>query len=248
MGTLRLSMGTTTEQKPWLAEGEEKRRFVRDMFADIAPSYDLLNDLMCFRQHRKWRRAAVLALDLKVGDSVLDVCSGTGDFLTPLRAAVGSSGLVVGMDFCPPMLEKARVKFGLDALLGVGDTCQLPVGDAKFDAVTVGWGLRNVPDVPGALSEIARVLKPGGRFVTVDMARPRSKFIGRTSEFVFHKVVPWMGKVFGKSDAYTYLPKSTERFMSRTELTSVISSAGFYDVRTCDFFFGNICMHWAVKK
>jgi len=219
---------------------------VRDMFADIAPSYDLLNDLMCFRLHHKWRKAAVRAVELREGDSALDVCCGTGDFLGPLRSAVGAQGRVVGTDFCPPMLAKARDKFK-SAQLSVGDTCVLPIRNESFNAVTVGWGLRNVPDVSLALHEVVRVLKPGGRFVTVDMARPRSKFVGRMSEFTFHSVVPLLGRVFGKSKAYTYLPKSAERFMSREELSDAMRTAGLSDVRTKDFFLGNICMHWGVK-
>lgn len=233
-------------EKPWLAEGAEKREFVRGMFADVAPSYDLVNSLMCFRLHHRWRSLAVAGLGLKAGDSALDVCCGTGDFLLPLRRVVGAAGTVCGIDFCEPMLTLARGK-DRGAVLGLGDACCLPVASGSVDAVTVGWGLRNVPDVELALREAARVLKPGGRFVTLDMARPRSQFVGRASEAVFHRVAPFIGRLFGKTQAYTYLPKSTLAFLSREEMKAAMERAGFTQVRWRDAFFGNVCMHWGVK-
>lgn len=234
-------------EKPWLAEGAEKREFVRGMFADVAPSYDLVNSLMCFRLHHRWRKRAVAGLGLRPGESVLDVCCGTGDFLVPLRKAVGPAGRVAGVDFCEPMLVLARSK-DAQAVLGLGDACELPVASGSIDAVTVGWGLRNVPDVDAALREAVRVLKPGGRFVTLDMARPRSRFVGGFSEAVFHRVVPFIGRLFGKTQAYTYLPKSTLQFLGREEMKSAMDRAGFTQVRWKDAFFGNVCMHWGVKR
>lgn len=236
-------MGTAAEKAPWMAEGEEKRELVRDMFADVAPSYDLVNSLMCFRLHHKWRRMAVAGLGLKPGEKALDVCTGTGDFLKPLAEA---GATVVGVDFCAPMLFKARQKMP-EAKLGLGDACRLPVATGTVDAVTVGWGLRNVPDVGAALREAVRVLKPGGRFVTLDMARPRSAIVGRLSEFTFHRVAPLIGRLFGKSQAYTYLPKSTLQFLSREQMKAAMEQAGFRDVRWRDVFLGNVCMHWGVR-
>ena len=241
-------MSTTAERPAWAKDGDEKRRFVRDMFGDIAPTYDLLNSLMTFRLHHRWRAEAVRAINLRPGDSALDLCTGTGDFLPQLRKAVGESGTVVGLDFCQPMLATAREKFGASYHLGVGDACRLPVAGSCFDAVTVGWGLRNVPDVEAVLSESARVLKPGGRFVTLDAARPRTKIVGKASEFVFHRCVPLLGRLFGKAEAYSYLPESTARFIGREDLKSALEAAGFADVQHRDFFFGNICMHWGTKR
>lgn len=231
---------------PWLATGTDKRESVRALFADVAPSYDLINSLMCFRLHHRWRRYAVKSIGIGGGDSVLDVCCGTGDFLTQIRAAVGRQGTVIGLDFCPPMLTKA-VEKGVDALLVVGDACSLPFRNEQFDAVTVGWGLRNVPDIHKAVSEAHRVLKRGGRFLTLDMARPKSGFIGKVSEFIFHHVVPFLGRLFGKTEAYTYLPKSTLQFLSRDEMTALFAQVGFSTIKQKDFFLGNICMHWGVK-
>jgi demethylmenaquinone methyltransferase/2-methoxy-6-polyprenyl-1,4-benzoquinol methylase len=227
-----------------MAEGEEKREVVRELFADVAPSYDLVNGLLSLSLHHRWRRAAVEGLGLREEDWALDVCCGTGDFLVPLAKVVG--GRVVGVDFCAPMLARAREKVPC-AALQLGDACRLPIAGGRFDAVTVGWGLRNVPDVGAALREANRVLKPGGRFVTLDMARPRNGVVGRVSEWAFHTVVPLVGRVFGKSRAYTYLPKSTLQFLSRDELKRAMEQAGFSDVRTRDFAFGNVCMHWGTK-
>lgn len=240
-------MGDTAKQTPWLTEGDEKRAAVRQMFADIAPSYDLVNSLMCFRLHHRWRTIAVQKINLKPGEHVLDLCCGTGDFLSPIKKAVGPTGSVTGLDFCGPMLAVARQKFQNSVNLTEADACTLPLADQRFDAATVGWGLRNVPDLDQALREAHRVLKPGGRFVSLDMARPRGP-LGKISEWVFHTVVPALGRLFGKTTAYQYLPQSTLKFASREELKAKMEAAGFQNVQYKDLFFGNICLHWGAKK
>lgn len=239
-------MPQTAEKSPWLTEGDEKRSAVRDMFAQIAPSYDRVNSLMSLRLHYRWRALAVKTLNLRPGDQVLDLCCGTGDFFSPLRQSIGKSGTIVGLDFCRPMLERAHQKYAEEGELIEADACSLPLAENLFDGVTVGWGLRNVPDVPAALHEAWRVLKAGKRFVSLDMARPRGPF-GTISEKVFHAVVPAVGKLFGHTTAYQYLPQSTLKFASREELVSLLTQAGFINVQYRDLFFGNICMHWGEK-
>jgi demethylmenaquinone methyltransferase/2-methoxy-6-polyprenyl-1,4-benzoquinol methylase len=235
----------TAEEAPWEATGQAKRETVRRMFSEIADTYDRLNGILSLRGHHRWRTLAVQALDLKPSDKALDVCSGTGDFALALQKAISDKGLVVGIDFCGPMLDIAAQK-GLKNL-GMGDACNLPIQDEVFDAVTVGWGIRNVPDIDQAHREIARVLKPGGRFVSLDMARPRNAFIGTVSRMLFRLGSPLLGTIFSKKSAYQYLPLSTERFWSREELADSMARVGFVRVRTKDFMFGNICMHWGVK-
>lgn len=239
---------TRIEDKPWLAQGEEKRRVVRDMFAAIAPTYDRVNGIVSFRMHHRWRSAAVRAIGLRPGERVLDLCCGTGDFFAPIRRAVGSSGRIVGMDFCLPMLEIAGEKFGDGVELALADATRIPVQDGAFDAVTVGWGLRNVPDLGAALREAARVLRPGGRFVSVDMTQPRTPVIGPVSAWAARTVCGLVGRLFGQGTAYRYLPESAERFASPDELSAEMAKAGFEDVQFRSMFFGNIGLHWGVRR
>lgn len=216
------------------------------MFAEIAPTYDLLNSLISFRLHHRWRAFAVRKLNLKPGDSALDVCCGTGDFMRPLKKAVGEAGRVYGVDFCLPMLEVAQRK-AVPGSVGLGDACALPVQSAMLNGVSVGWGIRNVPDIDQAHRELNRVLKPGCRFVSLDMSVPRNRVVRWFSTFAFSHLVPWLGSLFGKTQAYTYLPKSTQRFMTREELRESMEKAGFVDVHDKDLFFGNVCVHWGTK-
>ncbi len=231
---------------PWLAEGDAKRRAVQTMFAEIASRYDLLNGLMSFNLHRRWRAVAVREIQPPVGGTAVDVCSGTGDFLAPLRQAVGQEGTVVGLDFCRPMLEGAVGKTVVTGL-SVGDACRLPLRDACADCVTVGWGIRNVPDIDAAHREIARVLRSGGKFVSVDMSIPQNPVIRLASRVFAQRLLPLLGRLFGFSKAYTYLPESTLRFAAREALADSMRAAGFVDVRYRDFMMGNICMHWGTK-
>jgi len=233
------------EEAIWKTEGARKRLAVQHMFAEIAPTYDLLNSILSLSLHHRWRRFAVSTLKLNQGDRALDVCCGTGDFMVPLRQAVGKAGLVVGIDFCQPMLERAKTK-GHDRL-SRGDACNLPVASGQFQGVSVGWGIRNVPDIDAAHRELVRVLKPGGRFVSLDMALPTNKFIRRASEVVTNMVVPRIGALFGKTRAYTYLPKSTQSFSTREQLAASMQRAGLIDVRHKDLLLGNVCIHYAQK-
>lgn len=230
----------------WTAEGEEKRAAVQRMFAEIAPTYDRLNAIMTLQMHSRWRRIAVNRLQLKEGETAMDICTGTGDFLVPLRNVVGRTGCVYGLDFCLPMMEIARGKPTNG--LTLGDACALPLQSETVDAVTVGWGIRNVPDIDRAHAEIARVLRPGGRFVSIDMALPQQPLMRRLSQVVCQTLLPRLGALFGFQAAYTYLPKSVERFLSRKELAESMTRAGFVNVAWRDFMFGNVCLHYGTKK
>ena len=234
-----------TEEAIWTTEGAKKRKAVQGMFAEIAPSYDRINSLISLSLHHRWRRFAVSTLQLSEGNRALDVCCGTGDFMTPLSSAVGKTGQVFGVDFCLPMLEVAQAKSHNS--ISLGDACTLPIGSNQFDAVSVGWGIRNVPDIDQAHREAFRVLKPGGRFVSLDMARPKNVILRFCSELITLKLVPKLGALFGKATAYTYLPKSTLRFLTREQLSASMESAGFVNVRHKDLLLGNICIHYAQK-
>lgn len=244
----------------WRTEGERKRAAVRGMFGSIARGYDRMNGLMSLGLHHRWRGFAVSRLALKEGGRALDVCCGTGDFMLPLRRAVGPEGRVVGVDFCLPMLDGAREKLDRGSNpensplptphspLALGDACRLPIGSGLFDAVSVGWGLRNVPDLDAALKEAHRVLKPGGRFVSLDMARPRNPLVRWMAEFALRRALPILGKLLRlDGDAYAYLPESTLRFASREALAAAMTRSGFEDVAYRDLMLGNLCVHWGRK-
>lgn len=237
---------STPKRPTWETEGAEKAASVQRMFGEIAPTYDLLNGVMSLGMHHRWRGAAVRLLRLQSGDSALDLCCGTGDFLLPLRAAIGPLGRLVGADFCLPMLEISAKKDD-QAELCVADATRLPFADASFQGVSVGWGIRNVSDVDAAHREIARVLKPGGRFVSLDLATPRAPFVGRFNAWLLRTGLPILGSFFGKKDAYTYLPKSVDRHRTREELADSMRKAGFEDVSWKDMALGNICVHSGVK-
>ena len=240
-------MATSTQGKAtWNAEGQEKREAVQQMFGEIAPTYDLCNSLMSLRLHHRWRASAVRLLELKEGETVLDVCCGTGDFFPPLRRAVGTRGRILGLDFSLPMLFVGAKK-DAQAQRGLADACRLPARSDSVDGITVGWGIRNVPDIDLAHREAYRVLKAGRRFVSVDMAEPRNVLLKVGSKFMTHRFLPFLGSLFGKRQAYTYLPKSTEKFLDRDALKASMEKAGFVDVHYSDRFFGNICIHWGTK-
>ncbi len=241
-------MPTNLKSSDWLKEGEEKRTAVRSMFASIAPSYDQVNGIMSFSLHQRWREEAVRAIGVRNGEKVLDLCCGTGDFLVALRKAVGPSGSVTGLDFCQPMLDVAHKKLGHEANLSLADASALPLADRQFDAVTVGWGLRNVPDIGLAVREAVRILRPGGRFVTLDMARPRVPILGQIAETIFKVFVPFLGRIIGHTSAYEYLPKSTQVFLNRAQMHALMEQSGLREVQSRDFFLGNICMHWGYKS
>lgn len=235
------------ESQPWLAEGEAKRHLVQGMFDQIAPTYDQLNHLLTFNKDHGWRKKAVQLAEIRTGETVLDLCCGTGDFLPQIRRATGTSGRLIGMDFSLPMLGIAPKK-DASAMLAQADAMQIPLRTNSVDVVTVGWGIRNVPNIDQVHQEIFRVLRPGGRFVSVDMAQPKSALIGALSRFVFRRGVPVIGALFGQAKAYKYLPESTQRFHSREELIQSMQRAGFSSSRFVDLFFGNICIHLGVKS
>lgn len=243
-------MKLMTPQTPirpiWEAQGDEKRRQVRGMFSAIAPTYDRANALMSFNLHQRWRRFAASKLRLRSGDTVLDLCTGTGDFLPVHRSLTGQTGTLIGIDFCAPMLGQAVGK-DPEATLTLGDACAIPLADQSVDAVSVGWGIRNVPDIDLAHREIFRVLRSGKSFVSIDCAEPDNAVI-RTGTGLFRTpLLGFLGKLIGSQDAYKYLSESTARFKTREELAASMRSAGFIDVHYKNLMFGNICVHWGTK-
>jgi demethylmenaquinone methyltransferase/2-methoxy-6-polyprenyl-1,4-benzoquinol methylase len=210
---------------------------VRRMFDRIAPVYDAMNRTMTAGLDRRWRRATAEAV-VRPGDRVLDACCGTGDLAL---AAARAGGRVTGLDFSERMLERARRK--APQLEWVrGDLLALPFPDGSFGAATVGFGVRNVESLERALSELRRVLRPGGRVGILEITRPRGP-LALFYRFWFDGVVPLLGKVLPGGAAYTYLPASVRRFPGPDELAASLRSAGFEDVTYRLFAGGIVALH-----
>lgn len=230
----------------------DKERYVQEMFSAIAPQYDRLNAILSFQQHKRWRRLAVRMAMVQAGDSCLDVCTGTGDFAVDLSSAVGQSGKVIGADFCAPMIRNgltkvARVTGGPIRMM-VANAERLPYADSLFDVVTVGFGIRNVADIQSAVSEMARVARTGGRVVILEFNRPRACWYRPLVDFYLFRVLPRIGGLFSRREAYTYLPESMKTFVSREELSSVMQRAGLADIQVRDLNFGTVCIHLGTRS
>jgi demethylmenaquinone methyltransferase/2-methoxy-6-polyprenyl-1,4-benzoquinol methylase len=224
---------------------DKKHDYVQTMFDGIAPRYDLLNDVMTGGLHRLWKNLVIRLAGAKTGDRVLDACTGTGDIAMRLAKTVDPSGHVTGLDFSPEMLAVARQRQGSGVVEWIeGDLMALPFADGSFDAVTVGYGLRNVTSIPGALQEIKRVLKPGGRMVSLDLGKPTVPVWREFFYFYFRNLVPVLGKLIaGTKDAYTYLPESLTDFPAQEGLKRLMTEAGFTAVDCRSLVGGAAAVH-----
>ena len=212
---------------------------VQRMFDRIAPVYDAMNRVMTAGLDRRWRRVTVEQV-VRNGDRVLDACCGTGDLAIAARARGAD---VVGLDFSEAMLERAGAK-STEIEWVRGDVLALPFDDASFDAVTVGFGVRNVDDLDAGLRELRRVLRPGGRLGILEITRPRG-VVAPFYRLWFDRVVPLLGKVLPGGAAYTYLPASVRRFPGPEELAALLERSGFAAVRFRLFAGGIVALHVA---
>jgi demethylmenaquinone methyltransferase/2-methoxy-6-polyprenyl-1,4-benzoquinol methylase len=224
---------------------------IAGMFGRIAPRYDLMNHLMTAGLDRHWRRLAAAEAALTPGDRALDVCCGTGDLAFALADRWPSCD-VTGLDFTDEMLVRARRKAAARGAAGArprfvqGDLLALPFGDGEFAAVTVGWGVRNVPDLPRALAEMARVTRPGGRVVCLESTRPPKGLGRRFHKVWFDRLVPALGRlVAGEGSAYEYLPASVREFPDADGLAGLMAAAGLRHVRYRRLGFGAVALHVA---
>ena len=233
--------------------GQDRTRYVTRMFARVSPRYDLLNAVMTAGRHSAWRRMAV---DLATGGlrgQALDVATGTGDFALDLARKPYVSH-VVGLDNTREMLSVAARKTARKSLaerltLVVGDAHALPVPDDHFVCATVGFGVRNFVDVPQALREMARVVRPGGRVVSLEMVHGEGTGpFTRLLALCFRRVTPWLGAVLaGDREAYTYLPESVQGFLSASELASMMEGAGLQNVTFHRLALGTVTIHVGEK-
>jgi demethylmenaquinone methyltransferase/2-methoxy-6-polyprenyl-1,4-benzoquinol methylase len=213
------------------------------MFDRIAGVYDLMNSVMTAGLHHRWRRRAADAATLSPGDRALDVATGTGDLAVELKRRVGASGEVIGSDFSERMLELAGQKAGDSVRFEWGNALELPYDDDSFDAATVGFGARNFSDLGRGLAEMARVVRPGGRVVVLEITTPQRPPLSWFFDVWFDRLVPLLGRFAGDPEAYSYLPSSVRRFPEPRGLGAALAATGLVDVRWILTAGGIIAIH-----
>ena len=234
-------------------KSENKAQYVCRMFASIARRYDLLNAVLSFGCDRSWRRFAMAQIDGIPNGMILDLATGTGK-IALLAARCYPESTVVGVDFCPQMLDVAREKakassFGNMVTLMQGDALRLPFSDNTFDCVTIGFALRNVTSIETLFSEMARVTKPGGKMVSLELTRPSARVLEPLHKVYIKIVIRCVGGIIsGKWDAYTYLPRSILGFPSPREVQKVMEDAGWRKVEIHRLMFGTATVQTGVKE
>ena len=208
---------------------------VSQMFSDIAPTYDLLNHLLCANQDKRWRRRAVARLCPRAGETILDLCCGSGDLTREILQQQPRCH-VVGADFALPMLQIAQTK-NLPALT-CADALHMPFRDSQFDAVSVAFGARNFTDTRAGLQEMFRVTKPGGRVLILEFMRPTSNILARGAGASNFVLAPIGRAISGHESAYSYLPQSIDGFYSRREFETLLREIGWTNVRSFDHALG----------
>jgi demethylmenaquinone methyltransferase / 2-methoxy-6-polyprenyl-1,4-benzoquinol methylase len=230
------------------ATKREQAQRVREMFAAIATRYDLLNHLLSGNVDQRWRRLVVrrLASSLPTANAcVLDVACGTGDL--SLALVDGTRAHVVGLDFCRPMLDIAAAKSserGLAIPFVEGDALKLPFRDKSFDGVTIAFGLRNLASLESGLSELRRILRPGGTVAVLEFSKPQTPVLRTFFRVYFTKLLPLLGGlVSGSKSAYEYLPDSVSRFPNQDSLAALLKEVGFTEVTFQNLTGGIAALH-----
>lgn len=226
---------------------------VHGVFERIAPKYDLMNDLISFRRHKAWRKVTMKKMNVQEGQTALDLCCGTCDWTIALAEA-SKNGKIVGLDFSQNMLDVGAVKInklGLDKQITLvqGNAMSLPFEDHSFDFVTIGFGLRNVPDYLQVLREMRRVVKPGGQVVCLEVSKPTWQPFKAMYNLYFERILPVMGKVVAKSfQEYKWLPESLKMFPGRQQLAELFEEAGLEQVKAYPLTGGVAALHMGTKE
>lgn len=221
---------------------------VNKLFTQVAPHYDRLNDVISLGTQRWWRHRLFQELELQPTDQALDVCCGTGDLAIELARRL-PQGRVTGLDFNQAMLDHAfeKTKMIGNLILIKGDAMHLPFDDHQFDVITIGFGLRNVPDADQALAEMYRVLKPGGHLAVLEMSQPTNPVI-KLGWQAYFQAFPYLAQLAGGQAAdYKYLRKTSQEFVSASELCHMMRQAGFHGVNYQKLNFGAAALHFGVK-
>jgi demethylmenaquinone methyltransferase / 2-methoxy-6-polyprenyl-1,4-benzoquinol methylase len=229
-----------------LSTPEGKRRYVRRLFATIADRYDFITTFLSYGQDRRWKARLIALADLQAGDRMLDLACGTGDLVF---AAARLARYGIGLDVTHRMLELAASKRPRNVALVTGDMIALPFGGARFDVVTTGYGLRNVPDLRQAIREIARILAPGGRLLSLDFNRPDNRLV-RAAYFAYLTVVgSVLGMVLhGDPDTYRYIPESIRQYPGASGVARLLEAEGLVAVRVVPVLGGLMAIHIARKR
>ena len=232
-----------------LPTGEERARLVREMFDRIARRYELLNTLMSAGLNRVWNKKALQATGLEPGGRALDLACGSGSLTRDLAERVGPRGYVLGVDFSEEMLKVARGRPAPNIEYRLGDATDLRgVAENSFDAATIAYGARNIPDLDALFAQMARAVRPNGKVVCLEIARPEGRFFAAFYGLWFDRLVPWLGaKVSGDAWAYSYLPKSVKEFVASGELAEIMERNGLQDVTWRKFSGGIVTLHVGTK-
>jgi demethylmenaquinone methyltransferase / 2-methoxy-6-polyprenyl-1,4-benzoquinol methylase len=233
-------------------EQQNKAERVHHVFEKIYNKYDVMNSVISFQRHKAWRKDVMKRMNVQEGQKALDVCCGTGDWTFALANAVGSRGEVIGLDFSQNMLSVAKKKLEEMRLTHVkfihGDAMSLPFEDNSFDYVTIGFGLRNVPDYLQVLSEMQRVVKPGGYVVCLETSQPTLPVFRQLYYFYFKHIMPFLGKLFAKSyKEYAWLHESAKDFPDSKALAKLFEKAGLENIQIKRYTLGVAAMHLGVK-
>ena len=233
------------------AGGAEKRAYVKRIFSEIAPRYDLLNHVLSLNIDRRWRRKAIARLEVERDQAgrYLDLCAGTMDVAVEISRLPGFRGLVVGADFAEPMLKAGAGKISGSGITPVtADAVQLPIASGQLAGAIVAFGIRNVAGLDEALREALRILVPGGRFVILEFSTPRIRVLRVLYQLYFHHVLPLIGRLIsGHRTAYKYLPRSVANFPVEEELARRMEAAGFAKVSWRSLSFGVAAIHVAER-
>lgn len=232
---------------------QSKEQRVHHVFEKIYKNYDQMNSVISFQQHIAWRKDTMKRMNVQKGSAALDLCCGTADWTIALAEAVGPSGKVIGLDFSKNMLKIGQEKVDKLQLNQVelihGNAMELPFEDNSFDNVTIGFGLRNVPDYMTVLKEMHRVVKPGGKVVCLETSQPTMIGFRQLYFFYFRFIMPVFGKLFAKSyQEYSWLQESARDFPGMKELANMFRKAGLTDIEVKPYTLGVAAMHLGYKK